>query len=105
MDVVADNTPPSASPQRYDFTMPPWQSPRAPHKDTPNNPSPSDNFNTSPEPSPPMVIPYSTNVPADPNLWDGNFTAISLFGMNKFLQSNVCNMACSLQYMACFLKQ
>ena len=33
-----------------------------------NNPSPTDNFNTSPEPSPPMVISYSTNVPADPNL-------------------------------------
>jgi len=25
--------------------------------------------------------------------------------MNKFLQSDVCNMACSLQCMACFLKQ
>jgi len=70
-----------------------------------NNPSPTDNFNTSPEPSPPMVISYSTNVPADPNLWNSNFTATSLFGTNEFLQSNICNMACSLQWMACFLKQ
>jgi len=52
-----------------------------------------------------MVIPYSANVPADPSLWDGNFTATSLFGTNKFLQSDVRNMACSLQRMACFLKQ
>ena len=52
-----------------------------------------------------MVIPYSANVLADPNLWDGNFSAISLFGTNKFLQSNVRNIACSLQRMACFLKQ
>jgi len=42
---------------------------------------------------------------ADPNLWDSNFTATSLFGTNKFLQSDICNMACSLQCMACFLKQ
>jgi len=52
-----------------------------------------------------MVIPYSANVLADPNLWDSNFTATSLFGTNKFLQSDVHNMACSLQRMACFLKQ
>jgi len=85
--------------------MPPLQMPHAPHKDAPNEPSPADNFNTSPEPSPPMVIPYSANVPANPNLWDSNFTATSLFSMNEFLQSDVCNIACSLQCMACFLKQ
>ena len=85
--------------------MPPSQTPCALHEDVPNEPSPADNFNTSPEPSPPMVIPYSANVPADPNLWDGNFTATSLFGTNEFLQSDVRNMACSLQRMACFLKQ
>ena len=105
MDIVADNTPPSTSPQKYDFAMLPSLTPRAPHEDMPNDPSPADNFNTSPEPSPLMVIPYSTNLPADPNLWDGNFTATSLFGTNEFLQSNVCNMACSLQCIACFLKQ
>jgi len=48
------------------------------------------------EPLLPMVIPYSANVTANPNLWDGNFTATLLFGTNKFLQSDICNMACSL---------
>jgi len=105
MDIVADNAPPSTGPQKYDFAMPPSQTPHAPHEDTPNKPSPADNFNTSPEPSLSTVIPHSANVPADPNLWDGNFTATSLFGTNKFLQSDVRNMACSLQRMACFLKQ
>jgi len=85
--------PPTAGPQKYDFAMPPSQTPCVPHKDAPN------------EPSLPTVIPYSANVLADPDLWDGNFTATSLFGINKFLQSDVCNMACSLQCMACFLKQ
>ena len=105
MDIVTDNAPPSTGPQKYDFAMLPSQTPRAPHEDAPNEPSPADNFNTSPEPSLPTVIPYSANVPADLNLWDGNFTATSLFGMNEFLQSDVRNMACSLQCMACFLKQ
>jgi len=105
MDIVANNAPPFAGPQKYDFTMLPSQTPHAPHEDALNEPSPTDNFNTSPEPSPPTVIPYSANVPADPSLWDGNFIATSLFSTNEFLQSNVRNMACSLQRMACFLKQ
>jgi len=78
MDIVADNVPPSAGLQKYDFAMPPSLTPHAPHEDTPNDLSPTDNFNTSPEPSLPTVISYSTNALADPNLWDGNFTATSL---------------------------
>ena len=105
MDIEADNAPSDAGPQRYDFAMPPSQTPCAPHEDAPNDLPPTDKCNMSPDPSPPTVIPYSTNVPADPNLWDGNFSAISLFGTNEFLQSDVRNMACSLQHMACFLKQ
>jgi len=105
IDIVADNALPSTGPQKYNFAMPPSQMPRAPYEDALNEFSPADNFNTSLEPSPPMVIPYSANVLADPNLWDGNFTATSLFGTNEFLQSDVCNMACSLQCMVCFLKQ
>jgi len=105
MDIVADNVPPSTGLQKYDYAMPPSQTPHAPHKDALNEPSPADNFNTSLEPSLPTVIPYSANIPADPSLWDGNFTATSLFGTNEFLQSDVRNMACSLQCMACFLKQ
>jgi len=103
MDIMADNTPSTSGSLTYDFAMLPLQTPHAPHEGA-SNPSPTDNINTSLEPSPPTVIPYSANVPADPNLWDGNFTATSLFGTNEFLQSNVCNMACLLQHMACFLK-
>jgi len=105
MGIVADNAPLSNNSQKYNFAMLSSQTPHASHKDVPNEPFPTDNFNTPPEPFSPMVIPYSTNVPANPNLWDGNFTATSLFGTNEFLQSNVRNMACSLQCMACFLKQ
>jgi len=105
MDIVVNNVPPSTGPQKYDFAMPPLQMPRALHEDALNELSPADNFNIFPEPSPPTVISYSTNVPAGPSLWDGNFTVISLFGTNEFLQSDVCNMAYSLQCMACFLKQ
>ena len=92
-------------PHVIDFTMLPSQTPHGPHKDAPNDPTPSNNFNTFSELSSPTVIPYNANIPANPNLWDGNFTATSLFGTNEFLQSNVCNMACLLQCMACFLKQ
>jgi len=97
MDIETDNAPPSTGPQKYDFAMLPSQMPHAPHEDTPNKPSPADNFNMSPELSLPTVIPYSANVPADPNLWDGNFTATSLFSTNEFLQSDVRNMACFLK--------
>jgi len=69
MVIEADNTPPSAGLQKYDFAMPPLQTPCAPHEDALNEPSPADNFNTSLEPSPPTVIPYSANVPADYHKW------------------------------------
>ena len=49
MDIVTDNAPLSAGPQKYDFAMPPSQTPRAPHEDVLNEPSPADNFNTSPD--------------------------------------------------------
>ena len=54
---------------------------------------------------PPDVILYSANILADLSLWDGNFGVISLFGTNEFLQSDVNNMAISLQCMATFLRQ
>jgi len=59
----------------------------------------------STEPSPPEVIPYNANVPVDPSLWDGNFSATSLFGTNEFLNSDINNITCSLKCMACFLRQ
>jgi len=63
------------------------------------------NINISTEPSSPKVIPYSANVLADPSLWDGNFMVISLFGTNKFLNSDINNITCSLKCMVCFLRQ
>ena len=55
--------------------------------------------------SPPAIILYSTNIPADPSLWNDSFAATSLFSTNKFLQSNMRNRACSLQRMVSFLRQ
>ena len=51
----------------YNFTLSPSQSPCISHEKALNPVSISET-NTSMEPSPPMVIPYSANVPADPSL-------------------------------------
>jgi len=61
--------------------------------------------NSLSQPLPPDIILYSANVPADLSLWDENFGITSLFGTNKFLQSDLNNMAISLQHMATFLRQ
>jgi len=73
-------------------------------EEAPNSINISD-INVSAEPSPPEVILYSANVPADSSLWDRNFMATSLFGTNEFLNSDINNITCSLQHMACFLRQ
>ena len=88
----------------YNFTLSLSQTLCTLNKKVPNFVSNSKMY-TLLEPSPLMVISYSTNVLADPGLQNGNFTAIFLFGKNEFLQSDVCNMACSLQHMATFLRQ
>jgi len=56
-------------------------------------------------PVPPSAIPYKANMPANPNLWDGHFGPISLFGTNEFLQSDARNVSCSLIRMAKFIRQ
>jgi len=53
----------------------------------------------------PTAIPYQTNGPADPNLWDGNFTPISLLGVDEHLNGDAKNISCSLQRIAIFMKQ
>ena len=53
----------------------------------------------------PTAIPYQTNGPADPNLWDGNFTPISLLGVDEYLNGDAKNISCSLQRIAIFMKQ
>jgi len=56
-------------------------------------------------PVPLSAISYEANVPADPNLWDSYFGPVSLFGTNKFLLNNTCNISCSLICIAEFIKQ
>jgi len=66
-----------------------------------------DTNNTLSSPSlEPLVIPYQANQPADPQLWNGNFSPISLFGINKFLTSDAKNIVgnCSLLRIAAFIK-
>ena len=67
-----------------------------------NNTTPSD---LSTVPVTPSAIPYEANSPADPNLWDGHFGSVSLFGTNKFLQSDARNISCSLIRIAQFIRQ
>jgi len=75
------------------------------HSDNEVVPNASCQVNLSTLPVPLSNIPYKANAPADPNLWDGHFGTISLFGINKFLQSNTQNISCSLICMAEFVKQ
>ena len=105
MDIeITDPSLPSAENATcFSFSLP-ASNPCVPLEEVPNSATTS-NIDISTEPSPPEVIPYSTNVPADPSLWDGNFTATSLFGTNKFLNSDINNITCSLKHMACFLRQ
>jgi len=101
---IMDPSPPSAENVTcFSFSLL-VSNPHVPLKEAPNSAITS-NINISTEPSPPKVIPYSANVPADPSLWDGNFMATSLFGTNKFLNSDINNITCSLKHMACFLRQ
>jgi len=53
----------------------------------------------------PSAIPYEANSPADPNLWDGHFGSVSLFGTNEFLQNDAQNISCSLIRIAQFIRQ
>jgi len=87
----------------FSFSLP-ASDPRVPLEVAPNPPI-TGYSDLSTEPSPPEVIPYNANVPADPSLWDGNFSVTSLFGTNEFLNSDINNITCSLKRMACFLRQ
>ena len=53
----------------------------------------------------PATIPYSANQPVDPQLWDGNFCPVSIFGINEYLDGDAKNIACSLYRMAAFVRQ
>jgi len=64
--------------------MPSLQTPYAPLKEASNS-ALTNNINMSLELSPPIVIPYSANVLADPSFWNSNFIATLLFSTNKFV--------------------
>jgi len=74
----------------------------------PQNEAASNNRATldpSTDPVIPSAIPYEANFPADPNLWDSHFGLVSLFGTNKFLQSDTRNILCFLIRIAQFIRQ
>jgi len=104
MEVEVSHTSPPLDTPSYNFSLSPFQPPHVSNKKA-LNPASNSDINRSMEPSSPTVIPYSTNILADPSLWDSNFMATFLFGTNKFLHRDMCNMACSLQHIVCFLKQ
>jgi len=103
IEITDPSLPSAENVTSFSFSLP-ASNPHVPLKEAPNS-SITGNIDISTEPSPPEVIPYSANVPADPSLWDGNFTVTSLFGTNEFLNSDINNVTCSLKCVACFLRQ
>jgi len=53
----------------------------------------------------PLVVLYTSNQPANPQLWDSSFCPISLFGMNEYLKGDAKSITYSLLKMAAFLRQ
>ena len=53
----------------------------------------------------PLVIPYTSNQPANPQLWVGSFCPISHFEMNKYLKGDAKNITYSLLKIVAFLRQ
>jgi len=51
------------------------------------------------------AISYGDNQPVDPNLWDGSFSPISIFGVNESLSKNTKNIVHSLQRIRTYIKQ
>ena len=103
IEITDPSLPSDENVTNFSFSLP-ASDPRVPLEAAPN-PAITGYSDLSTEPSPPEVIPYNANVPADPSLWDGNFSATSLFGTNEFLNSDINNITCSLKRMACFLRQ
>jgi len=51
------------------------------------------------------AIPYSTNQPAHPQLWNSCFCPISIFRINKYLEEDTKNIACFLYRITFFIRQ
>jgi len=103
IEIMDPSLPPAENVTSFSFSLP-ASDPCVPLEEAPKS-AVTGYSDISTEPSPPEVIPYNANVPADPSLWDGNFTATSLFSTNEFLNSDINNITCSLKRMACFLRQ
>jgi len=73
----------------YNFALPPFNPPCVSNKEFLNS-SPNYDTATPTELSPSMVISYSTNILANPSLWDSNFTATSLLTPTNFLIVMLC---------------
>lgn len=53
----------------------------------------------------PTAIPYEENQPADPDLWDGNFGAVSIFGTKECFECDTANISLSLHRAATYIRQ
>ena len=51
------------------------------------------------------IIPYSVNQLVNPQLWDSNFCLISIFSINKYIESDAKNIVCSLYQIVVFIRQ
>jgi len=51
------------------------------------------------------VISYGDNQPTDPNLLDGLFSSLLIFGVKEFLSKDSKNITCSLQRIGTFIQQ
>jgi len=58
-----------------------------------------------PAPGTPVVIPYNENYPANPALWDGDFTQISIFGTRESFLQDATNITTSLKCVATYIRQ
>jgi len=53
----------------------------------------------------PFVIPYDINAPADTSLWDGQFQALSIFGIKEAFNQDITNIVSSLERAAAYINQ
>ena len=69
----------------------------------PKSHSMNNNNTYSPKSLEPSIILYSINQSIDLQLWDSSFCPISIFRINKYLEDNAKNIACSLYKIATFI--
>jgi len=50
-----------------------------------------------------IQLPYNSNAPTEPDLWDGNFYPISLYGSIEYIASDSKNIKNSLNFIARYI--